>query len=259
MRFVHISDTHIHPDPAYTHELAPLSPVRGAQQLVEAINALPFTPDFVLHTGDVVYNPDEAAYEQARAILGRIHYPLYCIAGNHDDSQMMQRVMLGREAIRPYEYFTFESGGVQVICLDSTGPALEPSGTIVPEQLDWLAALCRQPDPRPLVVAVHHNPLPVGAPWLDTFMRMTDGEALHAALLPARDRLRGVFHGHIHQNQQVLRDGILYCSVRSSWYQLMTWPDQTETIHELDAEPGFNVVTITPQQTYIRQHRLPLR
>ncbi|MBZ0295032.1 MAG: metallophosphoesterase [Anaerolineae bacterium] len=254
MRFVHISDTHIHPERDYRYEELLLSPFRGAEQLVYEINNLPFTPDFVLHTGDVVYDPDETAYKTARDILGQIRYPVYYLAGNHDDSQMLQRVFLQSETVAPYYYYTFEVDGVQVICLDSTGPATAPSGTIVPEQLQWLEAQCREPDSRPLVVAVHHNVLPVGIPWLDDFMRMANGEALHQALLPAHDRLRGVFSGHIHQNQQVFRDGILYVSALSSWYQLMSWPDQEKTIHDNETKPGFNVVTVTPNQTRIRQH-----
>lgn len=254
MRFVHISDTHIHPDWNYRHEELLLSPMRGVEQLVYEINNLPFTPDFVLHTGDVVYNPDEAAYKVAREVLGQIRFPVHYLAGNHDDSRMMQRVLLQRDHVSPYYYYTFDVGGVQVICLDSTGPAKEPSGTIVHEQLQWLEAQCREPDVRPLVVAVHHNVLLLDIPWLDDYMRMTDGEALHQALLPARDRIRGVFGGHIHQNQQVLRDGILYVSALSSWYQLMSWPEQEKATHDHESPLGYNVVTVTPEQTRIRQH-----
>ena len=257
VRFIHISDTHITANPAVTNENQSVPPAEGARALVWQINNLPFQPDFVLHTGDVAYDPTEADYRLAREILSEIQYPTHYIPGNHDNSQVMQRVFLEKEQVKPYHYYAFDVGNVQVVCLDSTGPATAPAGSLVEEQLDWLRILCQAPDERPLVVAVHHNALPVGVPWLDEFMRMTNGEELHQALLPARDRLRGVFFGHIHQNQQVLRDGILYSSVLSSWYQIHSWPGQTETTYEPDAEPGFNVVTITHNQTYIRHHRYP--
>lgn len=256
LRFVHISDTHISHDPNYGQDHGyPIHPTPAAEALVEQLNNLPFTPDFILHTGDVAYDPHEPAYEVAREILGRIRYPVYYLAGNHDSREMLQRVLLRRETIQPTWHYQFELNGVQIVCLDSTGPAPEPSGTVSDEQLAWLREITESDDARPLVVAVHHNTLETGVPWLDTFMRMANGDALHAALLPARHRIRGVFYGHIHQSSQVLRDGILYSSVLGSWYQIHAWPGQTKTTLELDAPPGFNVVTITADQTHIRNHR----
>lgn len=255
LRFVHISDTHIHADPDYAPDWASVPPVRSAHRLVEEINALPFTPDFVLHTGDVAYDPDPAAYARARDILTGIRFPVYYLAGNHDDGTMLQRDFLGIDQPAATFDYSFDINGVQVVCIDSNGPAEPPAGYVRPAQLAWLVSICESADPRPLVVAVHHNALPTGIPWLDDYMGMTNGETFHRALMPARHRLRGVFFGHIHQNVQVMRDGILYCSVLSAWYQLHAWPGQTGTAHDDDAEPGFNVVTITRDQTFIRHHR----
>jgi 3',5'-cyclic-AMP phosphodiesterase len=257
LRFVHISDTHISHDPQYAADKA-IHPAPAAEQLVGQINNLPFKPDFVLHTGDVAYDPDEAAYTVARAILNGIRYPTYYLAGNHDSAAMLQQALLQRETIQPTWHYTFTINGVQVVCLDSTGPATPPSGTVSEEQLAWLRGITESSDARPLVIAVHHNALATGVPWLDDYMRMANGEALHAALLPARQRIRGVFYGHIHQNSQLMRDGILYSSVPSSWYQIQTWPGQTETLFDTDASPGFNVVTITAEQTHIYNHRYKL-
>ncbi len=258
LRFVHISDTHISHDPAYKPADVPRYPTPAAEALVEQLQHLPFTPDFVLHTGDVAYDPQEPAYELAREILGRIPYPVHYLAGNHDDARMLQRVLLKRDVFQPTWHYSFTVNGVQVICLDSTGPAEPPSGTVSDEQLTWLRGITASADTHPLVIAVHHNTLATGVPWLDTFMKMANGDALHEALKPAKERIRGVFYGHIHQPSQTIRDGILYSSVRSSWYQIHSWPGQTETIVEPDSEPGFNVVTITRDQTHIRYHRYPI-
>ena len=104
------------------------------------------------------------------------------------------------------------------------------SGTVSDDQLDWLRGIAEADDRRPLVIAVHHNALPTGVPWLNQYMRMANGDAFHAgAAACAGDRIRGVFYGHIHQNSQIIRDGILYSSVLSSWYQIHCWPGQTET------------------------------
>jgi len=257
LRFIHISDTHISANPDYGRGSwqSPRSTREGAEALVRQLNNLPFEPDFILHTGDVAYDPDPSAYDVARDILGKLRYPVYYVAGNHDYPSELQRIMLNREELLPSFYYTFEINGVQFVCLDSNGPAEPPRGFVTEEQLTWLESICRADDSRPLIVAIHHHILPVGIPWLDDFMRTTNGEEVHRALFPARDRLRGVFFGHIHQNVDMYRDGILYASTLSSWVQFHAWPGQTETIADIDADPGFSLVTLTRDQTYIRRCR----
>ncbi len=258
LRFVHISDTHITHEPDYKNRIIPSHPGRLAEALVEQINHLPFTPDFVLHTGDVVLDKQPERYEVAREILGRIQVPVYYLAGNHDDSAMLQRIFLQRETVQEDFCYEFEANGVQVICLDSTGPAEWPRGSISDSQMDWLRGLLTAQDERPLVVGVHHNVLATGMPWLDDGMRLENGDTLHETLRLAGSRLRGVFYGHIHQNVQTWRDGIVYSSVLSSWYQLHSWPNEPEFTVEYGAEPGFNIVFVSADQTHVRHHRYGL-
>jgi len=72
LTFVHISDTHISPDMEYGKHHAPYSTQTGARALVRAVNALPFNVDFILHTGDVVYDPVPEAYLTAKDILSEL-------------------------------------------------------------------------------------------------------------------------------------------------------------------------------------------
>jgi Icc protein len=255
LRFVHISDTHIGTSPDYGRDAHRHSTRTGAETLVRELRNLPFKPDLVLHTGDVAYDPEESAYEAAKEILEQIPYPIYYVAGNHDHPVGLQRVMLNRHETRTPYYYNFEVNGVHFIVADSNGPAEPPRGYVDAEQLKWLTGLCSAEDDRPLVVAVHHNALRVEVPWLDDYMRITNGEDFHRALLPARERLRGVFFGHVHQNLTMYRDGILYNSALSSWNQFHAWPGQEPTVEDLGAEPGYSIVTLTRNQTYIRRCR----
>lgn len=254
LRFVHISDTHFCADPHYNIDGAQHTPLIGAQALVHQIKTLPFAPDFVLHTGDVTDDGEAQSYHVARDVLSGIPFPVHYLLGNHDHTEPFQRIMLGREP-QPTVDYTFEVNGVQIICIDSKRPTTPPAGRVSDEQLAWLEALTRADDDRPLIVAVHHNVLPVGTPWWDDYMRMVNGEDFHRALLPARDRIRGVFFGHVHQNVDTVRDGIPYFSVPSSWYQIHNYPGQVESEHDRHADPGFNVVTVTRDQISLRRHR----
>lgn len=253
LTFVHITDTHISHDPRYNLDGLSHTPLFGAKALVKRLNALPFTPDFVLHTGDVCYDPDPAAYEAARDVFSALKHPIYYLTGNHDDPAALQRVLAGRDPQERYD-LDFEVNGVQIVTFDSKHPTEDVRGSVSEAQLARLDAIARADDPRPLVIAVHHNVLQLGIAWWDNYMSMVNGEAFHRALLPARHRLRGVFHGHVHQATQTYRDGVLYASALSSWYQLQTVPGQTETAEDRTSLPGFNVVTVTRSQTFVRAH-----
>jgi 3',5'-cyclic-AMP phosphodiesterase len=258
LRFIHISDTHIHSDTNYTSPIAKFTPLVGARALLKALRQVPFTPDFILHTGDVAYDPAPEVYPFIAEFFSEIKVPVYYLRGNHDNAAALQKILLKRETVQDYLYYEFEAKGVQILCLDSNGPhsPVNPSGFIMEEQLDWLDERCAADDERPLVVAVHHNIVPVGVPWLDEWMRTENGEEVHAILRQARDRLCGVFFGHIHQNTQTLRDGVNYISSASSWGQLIAYPmpENTMYITDIDAQPSFNIVTITDTTCSVRRH-----
>lgn len=257
LRFVHISDTHINPDMSYTNKYAAYHPMVGMNALIEEINHLPFTPDFVLHTGDVAFDPFPEAYEYIKQVMARIKYPIYYLVGNHDHPEMLQRILLNRTQVQPHLNYEFEVNGVQIAVLDSKVPGSDhPAGYVTAEQLAWLEGICSAQDDRPLVIAVHHNVVKVEIPWLDDFMRMKNGEEFHQVVAKARHRVRGVFHGHIHQNIDVLRDGVLYSAAASPWCQFVVHPapDNDRTTPDTTALPGYSIVSLTRTQTYIRRH-----
>ncbi|MAS37789.1 MAG: hypothetical protein CL610_27585 [Anaerolineaceae bacterium] len=261
LTFIHISDTHLHTDPTYTGQFTDVVSRPGVDAMIRQINALPFDIDFILHTGDVMTDPltsDE--YALARDVLGQLRWPVYYLSGNHDRAQAIQQVLMNRPPalITPALNYEFDVNGVQVVCLDSSIP--DPTthhGYISPEQLAWADQRFAANDDRPLVVGVHHHPLPLNVPWLDKIV-MTNGTDLHRILVKARHRLRGVFYGHIHENVVTVRDGVNYYSALSGWFQTRTWHNQQMAQNEPMHNPGFNVVTLTKQDTFVRFYRVKL-
>ncbi len=256
LRFAQISDTHISHDVDYNRPPAPHTPLEGTLALLAALRNLPFTPDFILHSGDVAHDPHTEAYVTARELFNDLPAPILYLAGNHDDPALLQRILLGVDEPRlPFDYGR-EIGGAQILCLDSGQLDGDdaPAGRLTEAQLAWLCERTAAADTRPLLVFIHHNPLPQpDSPWLES-MRLQNGDTFHAALLPARERLRGVFFGHIHQPIHLLRDGILYTSAVSSWQTFRSDPGASEIDFEYGARPGFNIVTVSRDTTAIRRH-----
>lgn len=256
LRFVHISDTHINFDLSYTKRYALFTPLAGVERLIAEINALPFTPDFVLHTGDIAYDPHPDIYPRIAELFAQVRVPVVYVAGNHDHRASVNSILNPTHPVQDYQHHTFDAGGVQIVLVDTNGPAEVPRGFVTAEVLAWLETICNSDDPRPLVIALHHNIVPMGVPWLDEYMRTTNGLAVHEVLRKAAHRLRGVFHGHIHQPYDVLREGVLYSAAMSSWCSFLAVPDagNTEIAPDFAIRPGFSVVTVTTQQTTIRRH-----
>jgi 3',5'-cyclic-AMP phosphodiesterase len=254
--FVHISDTHFGPTADYARQGYRSLPY--ARKVVEVINQLPVRPDFVIHTGDVVTHPDDDAYRLAAEVFAALEVPIYYVTGNHDRSADIHRFlpMAPKEDCQPGTdtlSYTFEIRGNRFLVLDARGPdEIDPHGLLPDQQLDVLRREA-VPDGLPLSVFIHYPALPINSPWMDANMLLLNGAEMHQALLPARPRLRGVFHGHIHNSMQNFCDGILYCAVGSTFAGFTTWPNEAMIRADHDAMPAFNFVQCLPEHTIVMQ------
>ena len=255
LTFVHMSDTHLPGRTGFTTDGRPHAHA-NTRAVIAQINALPFPVEFVMLAGDVAHDPaHETDYLTAKATLSQLNPKLYVVPGNHDRPKWLHHVVMGR--VPDTYYYEFESRGVQFICLDSSVPRSH-HGKLSDDQLAWLDQLVTVPSNKPLIVVLHHHPVPVGGAALDG-LRLVNGDALHQILLKARHRLRCVLFGHIHESVTIIRDGITYASTQSTWFQSRSWHGQQEFGDDVIHTPGFNVVTLlSTGETFIRAYRAPV-
>jgi len=258
--FVHISDTHFGPTTGYSRHGQVALPC--AQRLVDVINSLPTKPDFVIHTGDVVTDPHPASYALAAETMADLQVPVYYVNGNHDSAKDIKKHL----PMGPKEDLTadpgvlsyaFEVKGYRFLVLDARGPKeIDPQGFLSEAQLKVVRQEA-QADGPPLIIFIHYPVQPMDSPWMDRNMLVVNGDDFHQALLPARQRLRAVFYGHVHRSMQTIRDGIIYVAVGSSFAQFTAWPSDEMIAYESEALPAYNFVHLMPQQTIIHQHTFP--
>jgi 3',5'-cyclic-AMP phosphodiesterase len=258
MRFIHITDTHIGPTPE--HRVLTQLALTTLEALVDRINALPFEPDFILHTGDIVDDGSGAAYALARPVLQKLKRPIYYVLGNHDLPVPMRTVLLGEPASADRYDYNVDLDGTQLVVIDTRGP-IDPAGTLTADQLQNLRDLCT-PDGPPLIIALHHQPVKLDVGWLDNgwdqkHMMIDNSAAFLEAIAPARQRIRGVFFGHVHRGCHVLHRGILFSSPPSACAEIQAWPTSNYPVPSPEEQPGFNIVTITDDETTIRQYTFP--
>ncbi|MCA9981411.1 MAG: metallophosphoesterase [Anaerolineales bacterium] len=255
--FIHISDTHIGPTAEYERHGRYSQPT--TEQLLREINNLPHRPDFIIHTGDIVTDPDPVSYQRAAQLFAALDLPIYYVNGNHDRACDIRQYM----HMPTCEWlsddpdlltYAFTVKGHRFVVVDGRAPdEIDPHGLVSAAQLEILRREVMRDDPS-LTIFIHFPTWPLNSLWMDSRMLLINGPAFHQTLLPARDRLRGVFFGHIHQSIQTMRDGILYASAPSAFAQFTSWPRDLY-VDIAPEPPGFNIVQLLPDQTLIRQYR----
>lgn len=223
----------------------------SAKVILERINALPLDIDFVLHTGDVGFDPEDGAeYAPIKQIFANSRFPVYFIPGNHDSSDDLQQHLSHLEAMQPTFDYEIPHPHVQIVCLDSS------RGIFNEQQLAWLEARITADDERPLIVALHHNLISYGEFFGDMVI-LRNHAAARAILQKAKARLRGVFYGHMHMILDVVLDGITYYCCPSGWVQFDVFPyADVSKGNDGTSLVGINVVTITRNATFVR--RMPI-
>jgi 3',5'-cyclic-AMP phosphodiesterase len=256
-QLIHISDTHI--GPAREFEVRGAQSLARLEALVDAINGLDFTPDLVIHTGDVTNDPEPAAYQLAAESLGRLRVPVYFATGNHDEARMMRtylpdfpRTPLVDDADRLA--YRIDLPNLRLFALDGKVPESEgPHGRLPDNQLD---ALRRELSawPGEFAVFLHFPPLPIGSPWIDEHLLLLNGGELHRLLVAAGiGRNRGVFFGHLHRGLQICRDGILYSAVSSPACQFSVGLNDAEVAFDSRCPLALNHLTLLPGTTMVKE------
>ncbi len=199
MRILQLSDPHLLADPAgRCHGRPALDLLRhGLQEALGQLEALGEAPDLLLISGDLCDDETWGGYARLADLLQEIPLPVALLAGNHDQPTLL-RAALGRRAVIAPALVRCGQGWL--LLLDSHRGG-DTAGELGPLQLDWLQRRLAAEVPavgQPLLVAVHHPPVPIGDPAMDA-IRLRDGDALLDRLRPVPG-LRGLVFGHVHQH-----------------------------------------------------------
>jgi Icc protein len=199
VRVIQVSDCHVPQDPA--------TPYRGLNADRNLASLLPamrhWQPDLILLTGDVSEDGSAAAYGRVSAHLSTVGAPVVALPGNHDDPAVMRRYFPVGPWSGPH---ADKARNWQLLLLDSTVPGRVSgeldSGTL--ERLDWLL---RASTASHVLVALHHQPVPMGSEWIDRYSLEQPSALLD--LLDRHSRVRCVTWGHVHQGFEAQRKGMV--------------------------------------------------
>ncbi|QPN60162.1 metallophosphoesterase [Synechococcus sp. CBW1002] len=260
MRVLQLSDPHLLADPAGCYRARqPLAQLRQAlEQTLGAGGSVGELggerPDVLLISGDLCQDESWGGYINLRDQLGAVcpgpgRPQLALLPGNHDHPQLL-RAALGRQAwIAPAE---LRLAGARLLLLDSHWPG-QLAGRLGPRQLAWLRdRLAVGTAAEPLLVALHHPPVPIGDPGMDA-IALVDGPELLDLLADAAG-LQAVVFGHIHQHWLGHLPGRAAVPLLGCPSSLCPFPAVQACPQGRAQDPGGRLLTLSP--TGLRQRLL---
>ena len=192
VRLLQVTDPHLFGDEGRTI-YGVTTAVALRKVLAEAFAPGSPRPDAILVTGDIADDHSAAAYGNFRRALLPYGLPVFCLPGNHDEPGLMVDLVHG-------DGFqcggTAEFGAWGAVFVDTHVHGL-PEGRVDSKELSRLESALQDFGSRPILVCLHHPPLPVGSAWLDGVGLRNASELL--AVVERHPNVRVVLAGHVHQ------------------------------------------------------------
>ncbi len=205
--FIQISDSHIgFNKPANPDVTATL------QATLDKIDAVPSTPDFLIHTGDLTHSSKPSEFDTLSTVLGTKRQIFY-VPGEHDTSVDDGKLYLERygKDSKGNGWYSFDHKGVHFIGLVNV-VQLEGMGKLGQSQLDWLKKdLSGLKSSTPVVIFAH---IPLWAIYPDWGWGTSDSEQAFALL--KRFGSVTVLNGHIHQVFQKVEGNVSFHTAMST-------------------------------------------
>jgi 3',5'-cyclic AMP phosphodiesterase CpdA len=213
LRFAQVSDSHI----GFTGKANPN--VAGSfNQAIESINNLGYTPDFVIHTGDLTHLATPGQFDQVKQMMTGLRAPhVFTVPGEHDsidDGGQKYRSAFGA-GTRGDGWYSFDIAGVHVIALVNT-LNLKKLGHLGVDQLDFVAKdVAGLPSDTPIIVFSH---IPLFAMYPDWGWGTDDA----AQALSNLRRFSSVtcLNGHVHQVFSQTEGNVTFHSGTTTAYPL---------------------------------------
>lgn len=208
--FVQISDSHIGFNKAANPDV-----VGTLQAAIAKINAMPSSPSFVLHTGDLSHLAQADEFDTLEQSLKSVKTDkIFYVPGEHDvtDNGKLYLERYGK-GTKGDGWYSFDSNGVHFVGLVNVTSHVDGGlGYLGPDQLKWLADdLKAYSNSSPIVVFAH---IPLWAIYPQWGWGTQDSEAALALL--RRFGSVSVLNGHIHQTIQKVEGNITFHTANST-------------------------------------------
>ncbi|MFK8067099.1 MAG: phosphodiesterase [Gammaproteobacteria bacterium] len=223
---IQITDLHIFTNEAY--EFNGVNPALTLRLVIEQIRQEFPTFDHMFVTGDLVQEPERAAYKLVSKLLNEFDQNINYLPGNHDDPKLMGDVFDGNVRLQ------INLGNWVVFSLN-TCKSKAQSGYLTKEDLTELDKGLKACQDKNVLVLLHHQPILIGSEWMDSMMLENADEFF--AVIDQYDHIKSVAWGHNHQEFFQIRNGVELYATPSTCVQYT--PKAKDFEVDVENMPGY--------------------
>lgn len=235
VRILQITDTHLFA--GETDTLLGINTLNSYHAVLDAIAKQQLPADLIAATGDLVQDQTTRAYQRFTDGIARLPAPCVWLPGNHDYQPSMAKELAAAGISSSKQVLLGEQW--QILLLDSQVQGV-PHGELSDDQLIWLDNCLAQQPGRHTVVMLHHHPLASGCTWLD--QHSLRNSHMLAEVLTRYQNIEAILCGHIHQDMDVMWNGIRILATPSTCVQFK--PHCTNFTLDT-AAPGWRYLELT--------------
>ena len=245
MKLLHFTDIHL-TTPGQT--IAGRDPNTNFQRALDHALDLHSDAEAVFITGDLSDWGEEPDYRRLDEIIAKVSIPVHLGIGNHDDRATLLGVFPDLADENGFVQKVIPLSDGHAVVIDTWGPDTH-AGHFCETRAAWLSAQLSQLE-GPVLIFMHHNPVPVGIDPVDQIMLM-DADRLRQTLRPFKDRIAHIFHGHCHLHLNGTFEGIPFSAPRGTNHA--GWPNFGETakLSSSDLTEAYSVILTDGPDTMI--------
>lgn len=191
MRLIQITDCHLGSQSSET--LLGLNTDESLKDVLQLIQQVEPPFEHLVCTGDVTGDGHVDGYRRfIHTVRSYFQQSVSWLAGNHDSADVMasQQENLGIQGR------CVDLGKWLLVLLDSSVPG-QVYGQLAASELDYLEHVLEHQSDKFIIVALHHQPVPVGSLWLDQYV-VRNADALFK-LIENHKQVKMIIWGHVHQ------------------------------------------------------------
>lgn len=213
LRFAQISDSHL----GFTG--APNPGVAATfSEAIDKVNNLGYTPDFVIHTGDLTHLSSPEQFDQAKQMMSDLRTPhVFTVPGEHDsvdDAGQKYRNAFGAGTVGD-GWYSLDVAGVHLIALVNT-LNLRKLGHLGVDQLEFVKKdVARLSSDTPIIVFSHVPLFAMYPQW-----GWGTDDAVQALSYLRRFASVTCLNGHVHQLFSKTEDNVTFHSGTTTAYPL---------------------------------------
>lgn len=245
MRIAHLSDLHIDSKADVIYGVSPKENLSRAVSLLKKIPDI----DVGIVTGDITNDGEYESLVKADELLSPLGFPIYVLAGNHDNVEIVKRLA---DPIRKMQAKgSFNIGSCHFLMLNSVWKdetkGNKSRGLLSFDELDRIRSFagCHEP----VILAMHHPVIETGS-WLDK--RLLSNREQLLGIIKNYPNIKLVLCGHNHYPEQIQIGQCLFCTAPS----VSTSYSPYRKPFEEGYTPGFNIIDFYSDLISVKTHYL---